>query len=251
MTQEIASWKLERYRLGELSAEEAEEVRRAVEGDAALRARLEALVGDDARILAEHPARSVAAGVRERLREPRRARGFALLPLASAAAVLVGLSALLPLNGVPETRIKGLQPSLLVFRQAPAGAEVLPPASVAHANEVVQIAYQAADRRYGVVVSIDGRGRVTRHLPRAGEMAAPLKTGAPVPLGEAYRLDDAPGFERFFLVAADQPFRVDAVVRAAEKVWGGNADPARTGTRLELPAGFAQFRFELRKETSR
>ena len=251
MREEIADWQLERYRLGELPRELHERVLRAAEADGAVRARLEALAGEDARVLAEHAPRVVAAGIRERLGASRRSRPFSLLPLASAAAVLVGLTLLLPRNDVPETRLKGLQPSLLVFRQADAGAEALRPAAVAHSDEVVQVAYQAADRRYGVVVSIDGRGRVTRHLPRAGEMAAPLKTGALVPLAEAYRLDDAPGFERFFLVAADQPFRVDAVVRAAEKVWGGNADPTQTGTRLELPPGFAQFPFELRKESVR
>jgi hypothetical protein len=116
---------------------------------------------------------------------------------------------------------------------------------------VVQIAYQAAGRRYGVVVSIDGRGRVTRHLPRTGDRAAPLRAGAPVPLPEAYRLDDAPGFERFFLVTSDAPFSVELVVRAAERLYGGDPDPARTGTHLDLPGGLGQARFELRKEVSR
>jgi len=251
MTDEIADWQLERYRLGELPPELHERVRRAAEADARVRTRLEALAASDTRVLAEHVPRVVAAGIRERLRPAPRSRPVSFLPLASAAAVLVGLWALVPRPDVPETRLKGLQPSLLVFRQADAGAEPLRPAAVAHPDDVVQLAYQAADRRYGVVVSIDGRGRVTRHLPLIGEMAAPLRGGAPVPLPEAYRLDDAPGFERFFLVAADQPFPVDEVVRATERVWGGTADPARTGTRLALPPGYVQFRFELRKESSR
>jgi len=262
MTPRVPTWQLERYRLEELPADQAERVRRAVEADDEARAHLESLRAEDARILAAHPSRVVAAGIRERLAhagEAARPRRFlltrALVPLVSAAAVAVGLSALLPgridLATSRETRLKGLEPSLLVFRQAATGAEPLRPASVAHADEVVQIAYQAAGRRYGVVVSIDGRGRVTRHLPPTGEQAAPLRAGAPVPLPEAYRLDDAPGFERFFLVTADVPFRVEAVVRAAQRLYGGNADPARTGTRLELPPGFTQFRFELRKAGSR
>jgi hypothetical protein len=32
----------------------------------------------------------------------------------------------------------------------------------------VQLAYQAAGRHFGAIVSIDGRGVVTRHLPAAG-----------------------------------------------------------------------------------
>lgn len=259
----VPDWKLERYRLGELGAEQAEQVSRALAGDAPTRDRLARLRADDERILAAHPARVVAAQVRTRLERASRpgatrarvAWARTLAPLLSAAAVAAGLSALLPARpdrfGPIETRTKGLDPSLLVFRQGAAGAEPLGGAAVAHGDEVVQLAYQAAGRRYGVVVSIDGRGRVTRHLPRTGEQAAPLLAGAPVPLSEAYRLDDAPGFERFFLVTSDAPFSVELVVRAAERLYGGDADPARTGTRLELPAGLGQFRFELRKEGSR
>jgi hypothetical protein len=263
MTTRIPDWQLERYRLGELPADQAASVSRALAADAGARERLESIGADDARLLAAHPPRVVAAAIRARVeleragdaRRPRRSFARALVPWVSAAAVAVGLSVLLPArpDGTlgRETRLKGLEPNLLVFRRAATGAEPLAPAQTARADEVVQIAYQAAGRRYGVVVSIDGRGRVTRHLPRAGDRAAALQAGAPVPLPEAYRLDDAPGFERFFLVTADVPFSVGLVVRATEQLYGGDADPTHTGSRLDLPAGFAQFRFELRKEGSR
>jgi len=265
MTTQIPHWQLERYRLGELADDQAARVSGTLAEDDGARERLESLGVDDARILAAHPPRVVAAAIRARVeleragetdaRRPRRAFARALVPLVGAAAVAVGLSVLLPARPdrtlSPETRLKGLEPNLLVFRRAATGAEPLAPAQTARADEVVQIAYQAAGRRYGVVVSIDGRGRVTRHLPRSGDQAAPLRTGAPVPLPEAYRLDDAPGFERFFLVTADAPFSVELVERATQRLYGGDADPARTGTRLDLPAGFGQFRFDLRKEGSR
>jgi hypothetical protein len=261
----VPNWLLERFRLGELSADQRARVSRAVANDAGTAERLAALGVDDDRTLAAHPSRVVAAAIRARLEHaaearPARPRGLlaqALLPVLSAAAVTVGVSALLlppawhERAPEPATRLKGLEPGLLVFRSAPTGAEALAPATVARADDVVQIAYQAAGRRYGVVVSIDGRGRVTRHLPRTGEQAAPLRAGAPIPLPEAYRLDDAPGFERFFLVTSDASFSVELVVRATERLYGGNPDPARTGTHLDLPAGFGQARFELRKEVSR
>ena len=85
---------------------------------------------------------------------------------------------------------------------------------------------------------------VTRHLPAAGTLAAPLKTGPPFALPEAYRLDDAPGFERFYFVAADQPFAVDLVLTAV-------SHPAGAEGRLALPAGLDQYSFALRKETAR
>jgi len=87
---------------------------------------------------------------------------------------------------------------------------------------------------------VDGRGVVTRHLPREGSQAATLGTGA-VALDLAYRLDDAPRWERFYLVAASRPFEIDEVVREA-----GTA-----GYPLALPAGFDQFTLALHKEPNR
>jgi len=259
----IPTWLLERHRLGELGAAPTDRVRAALAADAEAREHFDSLDADDARILAAHPPRVVAAVVRARLdreddvgtREPRPWGMRALVPLASAVALAVGLYAWLPGPPTPaadgDIRLKGLEPSLLVFRQAPDGAEPLGPAATAHPDDVVQLAYQAAGRRYGVVVSIDGRGQVTRHLPRSGEQAARLQAGAPVPLADAYRLDDSPGFERFFLVTGDAPFSVAMVVSATERLYGGDADPGRTGTHLDLPGELSQFAFELRKESRR
>jgi anti-sigma factor RsiW len=254
----IPAWQIERYRLGELPAEETAVVKEALAADADSRARLDELVADDARVLEAHPPHLIATSIRARLD----AESSAVSPsspvplrLVGALAAAVCFVALLPAvverRPEPETRLKGLAPSLLVFRESAPQPEPLAPLSSAHEGEVVQLAYQAAGKRYGVVISIDGRGHVTRHLPRTGQQAARLETGAPVPLPEAYQLDDAPGFERFLLVTGDEAFAVDAVMRAAERLYGGGPDPARTGTRLDLPKGLDQFRFELRKEGSR
>ena len=116
--------------------------------------------------------------------------------------------------------------------------------AAARENDVVQLAYQAAGRHFGAIVSIDGRGVVTRHLPAAGPLASPLKSGAAFALPQAYRLDDAPGFERFYFVTADQPFAVDLVLTAASHAAGAEG-------RLALPAGLDQYSFALRKETAR
>lgn len=256
-TPKIPSWQLERYRLAELPPDQAARVSQALAADAASRDKLDELSADDARILASHPPRVVAAAIRARIDSsssmpsPSGSRA----PLLSALAVAACLLAVLPLaferRALPETRIKGLAPSLLLFRESAGRPEPLVSSATARADDVVQLAYQAAGKRYGVVVSIDGRGQVTRHLPRTGDRAANLLPGGPVALPEAYRLDDAPGFEHFFLVTADGPFPVDVVVRAARRLYGGGPDPARTGARLDLPENLDQLRFELRKEGSR
>jgi hypothetical protein len=56
--------------------------------------------------------------------------------------------------GAPaETRIKGLRPHLGVFRQTPAGVEALADGSLARDGDLVQLTYQAAGRRFGVILS--------------------------------------------------------------------------------------------------
>jgi hypothetical protein len=259
----MPDWLLERYRLEELSQDLRERARQALAADPTSAKRLKALAADDTETLATHPPRVVGAVVRARLAREQAAdaaRAIAwprrvLVPAVSAMALVVGLSALLVERGTeaprPVVRLKGLDPGLVLYRQGATGPEQLGPSALARTGDVLQVAYRSAGRRYGVVVSIDGRGQVTRHMPRTGEQAAPLQAGAAVPLPEAYRLDDAPGFERFFLVTSDAPFGVELVTRAIERAYGGDADPARTGTRLDLPDGLGQAFFELRKDASR
>jgi hypothetical protein len=97
-----------------------------------------------------------------------------------------------------------------------------------------------------VIVSIDGRGVLTRHLPAHGGQAVPLDPG-PATLPESYELDDAPAFERFYLVTADAPFPVETVVEA---VMRRHARPEGAGGdgRLDLPPSLEQSTFVLRKE---
>ena len=51
---------------------------------------------------------------------------------------------------------------------------------------------------YGAIISVDGRGAFTQHLPLKGEFAVPLV--ARDTLDFAYELDDAPHWERFYKI---------------------------------------------------
>jgi hypothetical protein len=97
-----------------------------------------------------------------------------------------------------------------------------------------------------VLLSIDGAGRVSQHLPEEGaRTAAPLRAAREIHLPSAYELDDAPGFERFVLVTAAAPFAVAPVVEAARAL-AGRGEPARA-VPLAIAPTFHQTSVLLRK----
>jgi hypothetical protein len=266
-SKDVPDLMLERYRLGELPAAEAAALAEAIAADDALRERLSALERSDAELLATYPPgefaaavarRAAAGGATEAKAPPRGPRHWMLAPASVLAAGLLALAGGgLLLRGVvpgphaspgeapPRDRLKGGGPDLLLYRKGgESRIERLEPGAVAHSLDVVQIAYRAGGRRYGVILSVDGRGAVTRHLPAVGEQAAPLRPGGTVALEDAYRLDDAPRLERFYLVAADEPFALEPVLVLA----GSTGFDPLTADRLPLGAPFGQASFLLRKE---
>ncbi|HYO70855.1 MAG TPA: ActD-like protein, partial [Archangium sp.] len=169
--------------------------------------------------------------------------------LAAAALVVLVRPAAGP--GVPEppveeTRVKGLEPRLTVHRQRDGAAEALADGAPAASGDVVQLAYVAAGRAHGVILSVDGRGTVTLHAPESGAGSVPLAPAGTHALPGAYALDDAPGFERFFLVTAEAPFALEEVLAAARSVAG--RPEARTSP-LPLSSRYMQASFTLEKSS--
>lgn len=119
---------------------------------------------------------------------------------------------------VEDVRIKGKGSgaTLYLHRRTPDGTERLEDGVVARQGDLVRLQYAAAGAAYGAILSVDGRGAVTRHLPLQGDAAVSLASGGTVSLEAAYELDDAPRWERFFLVTSMHPFSVEAVLTAAQ-----------------------------------
>jgi len=255
---------LERYRLNEVSPAERAEVERRLREDETLRQRLDEIARSDdairgtdftaslARHLQGRTAFDANAGrprAAERGAASRRLRRWALPVLVGVTATLVVVIGSRTGGLWPDStgeRIKGLRPSLTIFRQTPRGSEVLADGVAAREGDVVRLAYQAAGQSYGVIVSIDGRGGVTMHLPATGREAARLRPGDKVLLDQAYELDDAPRWECFYFVTAQKPFDVQPVVEAAKR----EADLRRAvpPARLALSPGLEQSTFVLQKE---
>lgn len=230
----VSDWLVERLAAGELDHERAEALRSRLTADGA-KVRLLEIAASNAAILAEHDPGQVAAEIRRRLAasEKRQGAGRGLLvPAFSVVMTCVAVLAVLvlrprvevpgddarvaaPSMSGPETvRLKGLRPRLVVYLKTAAGASRREAGTFAKAGDVLQVAYVAAGRRFGVVASVDALGTVTLHLPEQPGYAQALVAQGEIPLPHAFELDDAPGFERFVFVTSDQPFHTDRVLES-------------------------------------
>ncbi len=264
-TQATPQWLVERLALGELEAEAVGDVQRRLEAEDGGLARLAAVAASDREILAELPPDVMAKRItqqRQAQRTSERRRRFPWLaigtPVAAAAAFVLVVAVRQQDAGGPEvtdtgaaeietTRAKGTgarTPGLVLFRRRGERDEALADGSPARARDLVQVGTVMTEAKFGVVVSIDGRGTVTRHLPAVPGAAVRLAPGRHM-LPASYELDDAPEFERFFLIFADQPFAAGSV-EAAGKTLARDRDAARRSP-LALPAGLAQRSLLLRK----
>lgn len=252
MTNRTPEWLVERLHQGDLSPAEADAVRARLAEEGGL-SRLDALARDDARFAETHPAAVALAEIRRRAEERTRARirprriFLGLVPLAAAAAAVLALRLPGPAYraGDDDIRLKGGSPHLAVYRQGTgAEPEALAPGAPARAGDVLQLSVVSAGRPFGVVVSVDGRGVVTRHGPGDGAFAAKLPAQGAVPLDHSYRLDDAPAFERFFLVTGGSPFEIGPVIEAIRRLAAEGS--ARAGAPA-LPPGLAWSDFVLEK----
>jgi hypothetical protein len=270
----LPDWLLERLAQGELSPEAEREALRRLADEPSGTARLAQLKADDASVLATYPPEMMAARIADRLRRDslrrarmpsRRSRGWytAVLGLSAVGAAVLVLVALPPVRqGLispweSDTRLKGIEPTLLVFRRTSQGVDRLADGAEVREGDQLQLAYVSGGQAYGAIVSIDGRGVVTQHFPEpassfgGGELPnvkfPPRSTSGngPQALSHAYALDDAPDFERFFFVTSDASFRL-ADVLAAARALAVDPQAARVG-KLTLPRGFSQTSITLRK----
>jgi hypothetical protein len=249
---------LERYRLNELPKDEADRMAARLGQDARLRERLAALEASDEELRRGSMAERLEQGTRRKLAEagakPRRASLYWALPAMAAAVVVViavaARTAPPPADGQPaaaEDRVKGIGPALALYRRTAEGSETLADGAVARKGDLIRVGYRAAGRSYGAIVSIDGGGSVTMHLPPAGDRAAPLKHEPTVLLEQAYELDDAPLWERFYFIAGDAPFDIAPVMQAARDAAARASRLPAAG--LALPRGLQQSNFTLQKES--
>ena len=206
-------WLVERLAANDLPAQEAAEVRARLEAEGGL-GRLADLETSNRQLLEQHPVATNIKAMSARRATPSR-RAWLLVPALAVVAIAFWPTAVHSPEPVDDvTRIKGLTPRLLVHRQTGAHVELLADHRQASEGDRIQVGYVAAGRRFGAIISIDGRGHVTQHWPEGGSESAALAPSGEVTLPHAYVLDDAPGFERFVLLSSDTAFSLQPFLSA-------------------------------------
>ncbi len=240
----VSDYTLERIALGELVGDELVAAHNRLAVETGGFERLRAIEHSNVAILKAYPAEVMVPRIQNGIRAAEALEdqgafrrgwwaGLSMGLVAAAAAVL--FMALLPRDEVarvgpvdvtPEvTRLKGLEPHLVVHRRATDGSERLHPGETVVEGDVLQLGYVSGGETYGAIVSIDGAGVVTLHHPKTATEEAQLGGDGRVDLPYSYELDDAPDFERFVFVTSDESFDVHEVLLSAKRLAG--TDSAR------------------------
>ena len=235
----IPDWKLERYLTGDLPESEMREIREMEATDEIFAGRVKMLREDNRAILKKMPF--------ERLSEKMEARelgtgrgmngagnvvSFKFVKIAAAAALvlavvsvaLFGQREIVPAQSsdgaqvmdvamVTEvengTRIKGLDARMEVWKKTGDSAVQMSNLDEAREGDEIQLRYAVPEKCFGMLFSLDGNGTITMHMANDNH-AIELEPGKMTTLPFAYKLDNAPKFEKFFFVTSRETFDVDA-----------------------------------------
>ena len=237
----IPDWKLERYLTGDLPESEMREIREMEATDEIFAGRVKMMREDNAAILKKLPF--------ERLSEKMEARGtlasggsfisgkgmpagFKLVKFAAAAALVlavvsVALFSQREIGPAPEgsgaqvmdvamvdvqddgTRIKGLDARMDIWKKTGDSAVQMQNLDEAREGDEIQLRYSVPEKCFGLLFSMDGNGTITMHMAD-GSQAIALEPGKMTTLPFAYKLDNAPKFEKFFLLTSQKDFTIDA-----------------------------------------
>ena len=217
----ISDFKLERYLLGELSEKEMRELQERELSDeifaarvAEMRLQVDAVGGVDCHV-ADAPRNGVGG------------RNTLWLKVAAALVIALGVFSMVVLNrdvatydrdsasmqvamaDVDDgTRIKGMQASLEVWKKTGDSAVQMVNLGDAHEGDEIQLRYRVPQKCFGMLFSMDGNGTITMHMGE-GNKAIELEPGKMTTLPFAYKLDNAPKFEKFFLLTSQNAFEID------------------------------------------
>ena len=132
--------------------------------------------------------------------------GGEVMDVAMADAALTGDNAF---GEALDTRIKGLDARMEVWKKTGDSAVQMSNLDEAREGDEIQLRYAVPEKCFGMLLSLDGNGTITMHMGE-GNNAIELAPGKMTTLPFAYKLDNAPKFEKFFLLTSRNAFSVEA-----------------------------------------
>ena len=238
----IPDWKLERYLTGDLPESEMREIRELEKKDEIFAQRVKLMREDNAAILRKMPFERLSEKL-DAMPERSNSAGntvpvnFRLVKFAAAAAFVLavvsvalfsqreiasqGVGGQLASDGSVEsamavamadedngTRIKGMDARMEVWKKTGDSAVQMQNLDAASEGDEIQLRYSVPEKCYGLLFSMDGNGTITMHMGDNNRAIA-LEPGKMTTLPFAYKLDNAPKFEKFFLLTSKADFAVD------------------------------------------
>jgi hypothetical protein len=223
---QISDFKLERYLLGELPEVEMAALRKREAEDELFAARVKMMREEGERFLAENPF----SALEDKLENDQRSVERSLwLRVAAVLVVAFGIFSVVVLNRQTDivnessatsgmdvamadvdngTRIKGMTAGLEVWKKMGDSAVQMANLGEAREGDEIQLRYRVPQKCFGMLFSMDGNGTVTMHMGE-GNRAVVLEPGKMTTLPFAYKLDNAPKFEKFFLLTSGEMFEFD------------------------------------------
>lgn len=222
----IQNFKLERYLLGDLSEDEMKKLQQLEATDVSFAARVNFLRKQNKQILEECPFSELSKKQPLQLK-PKSFRGY-MLKIAAAIVIVTGIFVatfnftsdiyksqnnsneqnLAFANDNYGERLKGMNAKIEVWKKLGDSAVQMQNMDLAHEGDELQLRYLVPQKCYGLMFSLDGFGAITIHMGNA-EKAILLEPGKIMSLPFAYKLDNAPYFEKFFLLTSNAPFEID------------------------------------------
>lgn len=238
----IPDWKLERYLTGDLPESEMREIRELEKKDEIFAQRVKLMREDNAAILRKMPFERLSEKL-DAMPERSNSAGntvpvnFRLVKFAAAAAFVLAVVSValfsqreiasqdiggqLASDGSAEsamavamadedngTRIKGMDARMEVWKKTGDSAVQMQNLDAASEGDEIQLRYSVPEKCYGLLFSMDGNGTITMHMGD-NNRAIVLEPGKMTTLPFAYKLDNAPKFEKFFLLTSKAGFAVD------------------------------------------
>ena len=228
----ITDFDIEQFILGELESEKRDFILNELNSSAELRSKIAKIKLANEKFLEENPAHLMATQIeneslRKELDKPLYSSKWFAIPTVTLVLLMtfiipgeyfsqegnvVGVWS----SSSYEERIKGEEFSMQIHRKTSNSVSLLSDSMKVSEGDLLQISIKYMASTFASVLSVDGRGVVTTHFPNEGSQGE-LKNQGLYILPFSYELDDAPKFEKFYLITSDTPVNLDSLSDSVKK----------------------------------